>query len=142
MHQIVGRTLAGTGSAERVASGWNEAGRAAADWAAVEAAREFSAEVLKASRAAREELNADLLAIMARSPLGDRPRRVEVQPNECELLLREGIGRCCDAFKRAEEVREAVRVETDFGEVAHRNPKAHGLPVICPMRDATSPASS
>ncbi len=70
MHQVIGRTFAGTGSAERVAAGWNEAGRAGADWAAIEAARDFSADVLKASRAARDELNFDLLGIMAMSPAG------------------------------------------------------------------------
>lgn len=70
MHQIVGTAFAGTGSSERVASAWNEAGRAAADWAAIAAARDYSDEVLRASRAARQELNTDLLAIMAMSPAG------------------------------------------------------------------------
>ncbi len=69
MHQVVARTFASTGSAERVAAGWNEAGRAAADWAAIEAARNFSEDVVKESRSVREELNRDLLAVVARSPI-------------------------------------------------------------------------
>jgi hypothetical protein len=88
MHQVVGRALAGTGSAERVGAGCNEAGRAGADWAAIEAVRDFSDEVLKASRAAREELNSDLLAIVARSPLGGG-----VEPSEADRARWLAIGK-------------------------------------------------
>lgn len=70
MHQVVSRTFAATGSGERVAAGWSEAHRAGADWAAIEAARDFPEDVLKVSRAARETLLQDLLAIMAMSPAG------------------------------------------------------------------------
>jgi hypothetical protein len=68
MHQVVARTFAVTGSGDRVASGWSEAHRAAADWGAIEATRDFSEDVLKVSRTARETLEQDLLAIMAMSP--------------------------------------------------------------------------
>jgi hypothetical protein len=88
MHQVVGRAFAGTGSPERVASAWNDAGRAAADWAAIEAARDFCDEVLRASRAARKELNSDLLAIVARSPLGEG-----VEPSEADRARWLAIGK-------------------------------------------------
>jgi len=69
MRQLVSWTFVGTGSKERVADGWNQVQRAAADWAAIEEARDFSDDLLKVSRKAREELSQDLLAIVAKSPL-------------------------------------------------------------------------
>ncbi len=49
----------------------------------------------------------------------DRSRRVEVQPDERDFLLREAVARRSHAFKRADEVRQALRVQPDFREVAH-----------------------
>ncbi len=70
MYQVISRTFAGTGSAERVAAGWEQAHRAGADWAAIEAIREFPDDTVRASRAARDTMYQDLLAIMAMSPAG------------------------------------------------------------------------
>ena len=77
MHQLVSWTFAGTGDGGRVASGWEQVNRAGADWTAIEAVREFPDDVLTVSRSTRDELNQDLLAIMAKSPLsgGETPER-------------------------------------------------------------------
>lgn len=70
MNQLVGWTFSGTGSPERVTTGWSQAHQARAEWLAVEAIRDFPDEVLKASQEARDALERDLLAIMAMSPAG------------------------------------------------------------------------
>ena len=70
MQQLVSWTFVGTGSPERVATGWEQSHRARAEWMAIEAARELPEEVVKASCEARDALELDLLAIMAMSPAG------------------------------------------------------------------------
>ncbi len=57
----------------------------------------------------------------------DHSRRVEVKPGERDLLLREAVAGCGDAFKRADEVREALGVENEFREVAHDGPHERRL---------------
>jgi hypothetical protein len=71
MYQIVSQTFARTGDRNFVAGGWEQGHRARAEWAAVEAVRHFTDDVLNASRTAREELELDLHAILAMSPAGD-----------------------------------------------------------------------
>lgn len=103
MHQVVGRTFVSTGSAERVGVGWNEAGQARAEWAAVEATWNYPKEVLDASRAAREALSEDLLAVMAMSPAGgvgepsdkDRERWLAIGKRERPLELLEPLIAAC-----------------------------------------------
>lgn len=102
MHQLVAWTFAGTGSQERVGTGWNQAHEARAEWLAVEAVRDFPEEVVKASQGARDALEQDLLAIMAMSPAGgkgeptteERERWLSIGKRQPFELLRPLIAVC------------------------------------------------
>jgi hypothetical protein len=102
MHQLVGWAFAGTGSQERVATGWTQAHQARAEWLAVEAVRDFPKEVMKASQDARDALERDLLAIMAMSPAGgggeasteDRERWLSIGKRQPFALLEPLITAC------------------------------------------------
>lgn len=73
MYQAVSWTFGGTGDQARVAAGWENANTAAAEWAAIETGRRLPPDVMKVSRAVRQALAEDLVAIVAMARIPGPP---------------------------------------------------------------------